>query len=166
MNNSVKQDMVQSLSDQKVLIKKVRLKKQYKSWYTKLLSFIFIIPRYYSKKIYVSELYPGTVVRILGIISRLQGAKEISDVEIYKMIENNIPLFIEFLAVGLNNKPVDPPKWLIEALNYHFTPSELHAAVNEVYRRLDVQTFFAISGSLIDLKELEKTILGEEQPTT
>lgn len=158
--------MVQSLSDQRVLIKKVRLRKQYQSWYSKLLSFLFIVPRFYSKKIYVSELYPGTVVRLLGVISRLQGAKEISDLEIYKMIENNIPLFIEFLAVGLNNKPTDPPKWLIEALNYHFSATELHSAVNEVYRRLDVQTFFVISGSLIDLKELEKTILGEEQPTT
>lgn len=162
MNTDVKQEMVDSLSDQKILLKKVKLKKQYKSWWKRLLSFLFILPRYSTKKIYISELYPGTVIRLLGVIKNLKGAEEVSDVEIYKMMENNIPLFIDFLAHGLNNSPNTPPKWLYEALNFHFSIPEMQEAVTQVYRRLDMQTFFVISGSLISLEKLEKTILGEE----
>jgi len=165
MNTDVKQEIVQSLTDQKILLKSVKIRNQYKHWWKKLLAYFFLIPRYKTKKIYLSELFPGTVIRLLGVIKNLRAAESISDVEIYKMMENNIPLFVEFLAHGLHNNADMPPKWLYDALNFHFSIPEMQEAVTQVYRRLDMQTFFVISGSLISLQELENTMLGEEQPT-
>lgn len=168
--NSVKKEIVSTITDQKTFVKSVKVQINYTTLWQKILSAIFIIPRYHKKKIYLSNLWPGTVVRLLGILVDLKANRSMQDVEIYSMIKHNIPLFIDFLATGLHNSETPAPKWLKRALSYQFSNEELEAYTKEVYRRLDVETFFVITGSLINLQNLshilEAQVPGQSSETS
>ncbi|WP_144036550.1 hypothetical protein [Sphingobacterium psychroaquaticum] len=132
------------------------MKVQYKTRWQKCLSAIFILPKH--KDIYTADLWPATVYRLLGTLIDIKAERTTDDREVFEMLKGNIPLFIEFLAVGIHNAESEPPQWLYEALNYQFSNSELYDAVLEVYRRLDVETFFGITGSIREIRDLNLTL--------
>ncbi|MBE8712536.1 hypothetical protein [Sphingobacterium hungaricum] len=150
MSKEIQKEIVQTITDQNKFIRKVKI--TYATWWQKLFSFLFILPKY--KRLYLSDLWPATVFKLLAILTDLKVHKSKQDIDIYSMIQHNIPLFIEFLATGINNKSGKNPQWLIDAINYQFSNEELLTYIIEVYRRLDVETFFGITGSLIDLQHL------------
>ncbi|MFD1770871.1 hypothetical protein [Sphingobacterium suaedae] len=159
----IRQEIVDTITDKKTFIKKVKIRIIYRTKWQHVLSSIFLIPKYHVKKIYLTNLWPGTVMKLLGVLIGMKKIHSFDEQEVYKVIKNNIPLFTEFLAIGLHNNESDPPEWLKRAINYHFTPHEILINSIEVYRRLDVQTFFVITESLIDLQSLSH-ILEAEAP--
>lgn len=154
MSNKVKKDIVSTITDEKTFIKSVKVKIDYRSRFKRILAACRIIPRFHKKKIFLSNLWPGTVIRLLGVLIDLKDNKSMRDIDIYDMIRQNVPLFIDFLAIGLHNGESTEPEWLKRALSYQFSNHELEIYTREVYRRLDVETFFVITGSLINLQSL------------
>lgn len=156
--NPVGYQIVEAITDQNHLVKKVKIK--YFKWWQRLLSFLFILPRF--RKVYISDPFPGTVYRLLGTLIDLKATvsdKDSQELALYKIVQNNIPLLIDFVAVGIHNKNESkPPQWIYEALNYQFTIKELESLVSDIYRRLDVETFFGITISLRKVQELNLTL--------
>lgn len=163
--DKIKKDVVASLADQKVLIKVLKIQKFYTNWFSKILCLIKILPKFKSKKIYLSDPKPATVVRLLGEIIDLKISKSNNDLEVYEMIKSNIPIFINFLAIAIHNKKGNPPEWLIHSLGYEFEKNEISELSLEVYRRLDLQTFFGITGSMVNLNQKVGSILEGELPS-
>ncbi len=161
---SVEQEIVDTITDKRTFVKSVKVKINYTKRWQRILSVIFILPKYHKKSIYLSNLWPGTVIRLLGVLLNLQSSKSFQEVDIYSMIKSNLPLFIDFLAIGLHNDETEPPEWLVRAITYQFESTEIQQYIIEVYRRLDVQTFFVTTQSLIDLQSLS-SILEAEVPT-
>lgn len=157
MSTETKKEIVQTITSQKKFLKKVKI--NYPSRAKRFLAMLRIIPKY--RAIYISDLWPATVFRLLGVLTDLKVSNTNEDVEIYQMIRTNIPLFIEFLAIGLHNKKSDPPEWLVDALNYQVSNEELLEYIIDIYRRLDVETFFGITGSLVSLQKLNPILEAE-----
>ena len=155
--NPVGKEVVDTITNKKKFIKKVKI--HYSNWWQNLFSLLFILPRF--KKIYLTDPYPGTVYRLLGALIDLKVQKDEGDTEelgIYKIIKSNIPILIEFTAFGLHNKETLPPRWLFEALNNQFSTQEIEDLTYDIYRRLDVQTFFGITVSLRNVQDLNLTL--------
>ena len=158
--NPVGQEIVDTISDRKQFVKKVKINYA-KKWHT-LLSFLFILPRF--KKLYLTDPFPGTVYRLLGALIDLRTTKDPQDTEelgLYKIIQTNIPLLINFIAMGLHNKSSEPPQWLYHALNNQFSAKELESLSFDIYRRLDVETFFGITASLRKVQDLNLSLEPE-----
>jgi len=159
-NSHVGQEVADTISDKKILFKKVKVK--YNHWYQRVLAFLFILPK--AKDIVLSELYPGTVYRLLSILIDLKAKGDQGDSEelsIYKILKSNLPLLNDFIVIGLSNSQEEPPKWLYYAVNYQLTSKEIEFLVNDIYRRLDVETFFGITASLRKIQALSLTLEAE-----
>lgn len=155
--NPIGKEMADAVSDKTTFFKKVRIK--YDRWWQKLLAFLFLLPR--TKNIILSDLYPATVYRLLSILIDLRVKGDEGDTEeqsFYKIIHGNLPLLTDFISIALNNKVEEPPKWLYEAINYQMSPKDLEFLVNDIYRRLDVETFFGILASLRKVQEIGATL--------
>ncbi|OYD41164.1 hypothetical protein [Sphingobacterium cellulitidis] len=163
---NIKKELVATLVDQKELIKVLKVPHHYNNWFTRFLSSIKVLPKFKSKKIYLSDPKPGTIVKLLGELIDLKISKTMNDLEIYEMIKINIPIFINFLAISFHNKKGNPPAWLIDGISYQFEKSEIQKYSLEVYRRLDLQTFFGITGSMVNLNQMVGSILEGEAHTT
>lgn len=158
--NPVGQEIVDTISDKKQFVKKVRINYA-KKWH-KILSFLFILPKF--KKLYLSDPFPGTVYRLLGTLIDLKTTKDDQDTEdlgLYKIIQANIPILISFIAIGIHNRSSEPPRWLYLALNNQFSIKELESLSFDIYRRLDVETFFGITASLRKVQDLNLTLEPE-----
>lgn len=158
--NPVGQEIVDTISDRKQFVKKVKINYA-KKWH-RLLSFLFILPRF--KKIYLSDPFPGTVYRLLGTLIDLKTTKDDQDTEdlgLYKIIRTNIPILISFIAIAIHNKTSEPPRWLYHALNNQFSTKELESISFDIYRRLDVETFFGITASLRKVQDLNLSLEPE-----
>lgn len=159
-NAYVGKEIADTISDRKILFKKVQIK--YSHWWQRLFGFFFLLPK--TKDIVLSELFPATVYRLLSILIDFKVKGDIGDTEelsFYKIISNNLLLLNEFIAIGVNNNIEEPPKWLYHAINYQLTPKELEFLVNDIYRRLDVEIFFGIMGSLRKIQDLSLTLEAE-----
>jgi len=158
--NPVGQEIVDTITDRKQFVKKVKID-YVKKWH-KLLSFLFILPRF--KKIYLADPFPGTVYRLLGTLIDLKTTKDEQDTEdlgLYKIIRANIPILISFIAIGIHNRSSVPPRWLYLALNNQFSIKELESLSFDIYRRLDVETFFGITASLRKVQDLNLSLEPE-----
>lgn len=163
---NIKKELVASLADHKELVKVVKVPQLYNAWFTRFLASIRILPKFKSKKIFLSDPKPATIVRLLGELIDLKISKTMNDLEVYEMIRINIPVFINFLAIAFYNKKGNPPSWLIDGISYQFDKSEIQHYTLEVYRRLDLQTFFGITGSMVNLNQMVGSILEGEAHTT
>lgn len=163
---NIKKELVASLADQKELVKVIKVPQLYNAWFTRFLASIRILPKFKSKKIYLSDPKPATIVRLLGELIDLKISKTMNDLEIYEMIRTNIPIFINFLAIAFYNRKGTPPRWLIDGISYQFDKSEIQKYSLEVYRRLDLQTFFGITGSMVNLNQMVGSILEGEAHST
>lgn len=163
--DKIKKEVVASLADHKTLIKEIKIQKFYTNWFSKFLCFIRVLPKFKNIKVYLSDPKPATVVRLLGEIIELKISKSNNDLEVYEMIKCNIPIFINFLAIAIHNKKGNAPDWLIHSLGYDFSKDEISDLSLEVYRRLDLQTFFGITGSMVNLNQMVGSILEGEAPS-
>lgn len=149
--------MADAISDKTTFFKKVKV--NYSHWWQRILAFLFILPR--TKDIILSELHPATVYRLLSvlIVLRVKGDEgDTEELSFYKIIQSNLPLLTDYIAIALNNRVEEPPKWLYQAINYQLSPKDLEYLVNDIYRRLDVETFFGILASLRKVQEIGATL--------
>lgn len=149
--------MADAISDKTTFFKKVKV--NYPYWWQRILAFLFILPR--TKDIILSELHPATVYRLLSVLIELRVKGDEGDTEelsFYKIIQSNLPLLTDYIAIALNNRVEEPPKWLYQAINYQLSPKDLEYLVNDIYRRLDVETFFGILASLRKVQEIGATL--------
>jgi hypothetical protein len=156
-NNPIGKEMADAISDKTTFFKKVKV--NYPYWWQRVLAFFFILPR--TKNIILSELHPATVYRLLSVLIDLRVKGDEGDTEelsFYKIIQSNLPLLTDYIAIALNNRVEEPPKWLYEALNYQLSPKDLEYLVTDIYRRLDVETFFGILASLRKVQEIGSTL--------
>ncbi|MCY4781444.1 hypothetical protein ORI89_17425 [Sphingobacterium sp. UT-1RO-CII-1] len=159
--NQVAKELAEVISDKTTFFKKVKIIYPHK--WQRVLSFLRIIPR--TNDIILTELYPGTVFLLLSILIDLRVKGDEGDTEelsFYKIIKSNIPLINKFIAVAINNKVTEPPKWLYDAINYQLTKNDLEFLVNDIYRRLDVEIFFGIMASLRKIQEIGVTLDPED----
>jgi len=164
MTNPIGQEMAAAISDSnKTTFKKVKV--TYIHWWQRLLAFCFLLPK--NKRIIISDPFPATVYRLLSILIDLKVVGDEGDTEelnFYKILKGNIPLLTDFLAIGIHNKEGDPPHWLYTAIGNQLTAKEINDLTQDIYRRLDVETFFGILTSLRKVRELSHT-LDPEAPT-
>lgn len=156
-SNPIGKEIAEAISDKKTFFKKVKIK--YPVWWQRLLAFFYILPR--TKDIILTDLWPATVYRLLAKLIDLKVSGDKDDTEeltIYKVLKGNLPILTDYIAIGLNNRVEEPPKWLYEAINYQLTPKELEFLANDIYRRLDVETFFGILASLRKVQEIGATL--------
>lgn len=69
------------------------------------------------------------------------------------LLQMNTYSMAAYVATAIQNENKPAPKYLIQTIADEFTNEELKLAVKEVYRRLDVQSFFE-SSALIQSLEL------------
>lgn len=156
-NNPIGKEMADAISDKRTFFKKVKV--SYTHWWKRVLAFLFILPR--TKSIIITDLYPATVYRLLSVLIDLRVKGDEGDTEelsFYKIIQSNLPLLTDYLAIALNNRVEEPPKWLYDAINYQLSPKDLEYLTNDIYRRLDVETFFGILASLRRVQGIGTTL--------
>src|SRR5690606_36200726 len=116
-NNPNGKEMADAISDKTIFFKKVKV--NYPYWWQRFLAFLFILPR--TKSIILTDLYPATVYRLLSVLIDLRVKGDEGDTEelsFYKIIQSNLPLLTDCIAIALNNRVEEPPKWLHDAINY------------------------------------------------
>jgi len=162
-SNPIGKEIADAISDKSTFFKKVKVTYTYR--WQRILAFLFILPR--TKKIFLSELHPATVYRLISVLIdlRVKGDEgDTDELSFYKIIQSNLPLLTDYIAIGLNNRIEEPPKWLYDAINYQLSAKELDFLVKDIYRRLDAETFFGILVSLRRVQEIGAT-LDPEAPT-
>lgn len=105
-----------------------------------------------NKTIALSELKTATAYRVTNQLDKvftvdlasMQGDNGAIQGILYKAINESYIDLIEALAIAIHNDKGTPKEWIYEALEYHFTIEELATLTSEVYRRLDVTSFFVI----------------------
>lgn len=96
-----------------------------------------------SKMIYLRGLKMSTNYTLtafangLSIESGKDGMEQTFDI-----VHENTYQMAAYLATAIHNKKKPAPKYLINTIADEFTNTELKVAIEEVYRRLDVQSFF------------------------
>lgn len=156
-SNPIGKEMADAISDKSTFFKKVKI--NYAHWWQRVLAGLFILPR--TKSIILTDLYPATVYRLLSILIELRVKGDEGDTEelsFYKIIQSNLPLLTDYIAIALNNRVEEPPLWLYDAINYQLPPKDLEFLVNDIYRRLDVETFFGILASLRKVQGIGSTL--------
>lgn len=87
----------------------------------------------------------------LVVVSKKEGGPE----QFLDILAINTFQMATIIATAIHNHNSKTPSWLINSIADSFSNKELHAASKEVYRRLDVQSFF---GSMELLRTL--SLLG------
>lgn len=161
----VKKDLVDTITGRKDFVKEVKVKVEYRSVLKRILSSLCILPKFKKQEIYLSDPWPGTVFKLLGVLLDLKVSETNHEKDIYAMLQANIPVLIRFIAIGIHNDRSEPPQWLFDALEYQFDNNEIKELSAEVYRRLDVSTFFAITASMVAVNREFGSILEAEAHT-
>lgn len=72
----------------------------------------------------------------------IESGKDGNVEQTFEIVHENTYQMAAYLATAIQNKKTPAPKYLINTIADEFTNTELKAAIEEVYRRLDVQSFF------------------------
>lgn len=91
------------------------------------------------------------LINDLILISKKEGGPE----KFLEIIASNTFQMANIIATAIHNHNSKTPSWLVNSIADSFSNKELNAASKEVYRRLDVQSFF---GSMELLRTL--SLLG------
>lgn len=105
------------------------------------------------KELELKGLKMSTNWRLTAISNTLvlEGNKEGTIDNLMDLMFQNTYTMAAYLATAIHNKNEPAPKYLIQTIADEFTNEELHLATKEVYRRLDVQSFFASSALIRSL---------------
>ena len=144
MNIQEKDAILSAVLDVPTPLKKVKLAP--KNFFQRLLIFLKIKAPVY-QMLYLRDLKMSTNFRLTAITNSLQVDSE-SDGTIDKVMEllhANTYTMAAYIATAIHNKNEETPEYLIKTIADEFSNKELHIATKEVYRRLDVQSFFESS---------------------
>jgi len=94
--------------------------------------------------LYITGLKMSTNFRLTAIANSLQSESDAEGEQskLMDLMHGNIYQMAGYIATAIHNKNVETPRYLIQTIADEFTTEELKLASQEVYRRLDVQTFF------------------------
>lgn len=94
--------------------------------------------------LYIRGLKMSTNYRLTAITNALMlvSEKESHEEKVMDIIHENTYQMAGYIATAIHNKNTETPRYLIETIADEFTNTELKLAAAEVYRRLDVQSFF------------------------
>jgi hypothetical protein len=94
--------------------------------------------------LYISGLKMSTNFRLTAITNSLQAEshEEGEQSQLMDLLHANTYQMAGYIATAIHNKNVETPRYLIQTIADEFTNEELKLASQEVYRRLDVQSFF------------------------
>ena len=122
-------------------IKEVTLKP--KNFFQRLLIFLRIKAPVF-KMLYLRDLKMSTNFRLTAITNSLQvdSSKEGTVDQVMEMLHANTYTMAAFIATAIHNTNEETPAYLIKTIASEFSNKELYITTNEVYRRLDVQSFF------------------------
>jgi len=115
----------------------------------------------------LSALTMRTNYKLTYLIADLvTGSNQKGEMEkILEVINLNTFLMANIVATAIHNKNSKTPDYLVDTVLDNFSQAELKIAIKEVYRRLDVQTFFECLTSLRTLSLFEniqdQTPLGQ-----
>jgi len=109
----------------------------------KLLIFLRIKKPVY-KMLYIGGLKLSTNFRLTAITNSLktESDAECEQSKLMDLMNANTYQMAGYIATAIHNKNEETPRYLIQTIADEFTNEELKLASQEVYRRLDVQTFF------------------------
>ncbi|MBB5621600.1 hypothetical protein HDE69_002661 [Pedobacter cryoconitis] len=106
---------------------------------------IFLKIKGYSyRMLYLSGLKLSTNYRLTAISNGmiLKSAKAGDMDKFMDIYHQNIYQMAGYIAAAVHNKNEETPRYLIQSIADEFTNEELKLAVKDIYRRLDVQSFF------------------------
>ena len=91
-----------------------------------------------------------TVQRIAAIRMSMVNSEDQS----WEMIFQNTEIMAQIVALAIHNKPTPVPEDLVATIMDHISNEELKVIMFEVYRRLDISSFFVSMGYLADVMML------------
>lgn len=97
-----------------------------------------------TEMLYLRGLKMSTNWRLTAISNSMLMESEMEgDVDkVMHLLHENTYTMAAYIAAAVHNKNTETPKYLINTIADEFTNEELKLATKEVYRRLDVQSFF------------------------
>lgn len=103
---------------------------------------------YRTKELSIAGLPLGKVQLIAAEFDDMLGGKAVEGMiqsdQINLLLKSNLPQLIKVIGMAVSKGAKMPSRDLMTALNEQFTMPELAEAISEVYRRLDLSTFFGI----------------------
>lgn len=141
MTKQEKDGILSSVLDVPTVLKSIKLAPKNKL--ERLLMFFNLMKPTY-KVLVLEGLKLSTNYRLTAISnslwlhSNLEGEQE----KVMEIMHENIYQMAGYVATAIHNHNSETPRYLIDTLVNELTSEELKIAVDEVYRRLDVQSFF------------------------
>jgi hypothetical protein len=141
MNIQEKDAILSAVLDVPTALKKVQLKPRNKLF--KLLEYIGL-RKPAVKMIYLKNTKMSTNYRLTAISNSLalESSKEGAIDNLMDLMHQNTYTMAAYIATAIHNKNSPAPGYLVQTIADEFTNEELSLATKEVYRRLDVQSFF------------------------
>lgn len=138
------QEIVEAVVNEPLALKTVTYR--HEKWWGRLLQAVRILPR--TRVIMLTAACASTMIRVSGLLCNLKDipnkSKERLMVDIYRLIDSELPKVLDALAFAIHNAPGVPPSWIYMALRYQFNQEELAMATYHVHRRLGIENFFVI----------------------
>lgn len=141
MTQKEKDGILSAVLDVPTPLKEVTLKPK-NAWERTLIFLGIRKPR--KKMLYLRNLKMSTNFRLTAITNALQldSDNEGTVDKVMELIHENTYAMAAYIATAIHNKNEETPAYLIKTVADEFSNQELHIATKEVYRRLDVQSFF------------------------
>ncbi|MCL7987728.1 hypothetical protein M8998_07240 [Sphingobacterium sp. lm-10] len=103
---------------------------------------------YRKEELSISGLPLGKVQLIAAEFNDMMGGEQVEGMiqsdQINLLLKTNLPSLIKVIGIAASKGSEMPSKNLLYALNEQWTMPQLAEAISEVYRRLDLTTFFGI----------------------
>lgn len=131
-------------------LKEVQLKPKNK--FVKLLEYLKL-RKPVTKMLYLRNTKMSTNYRLTAISNSLvlDSDKEGAIDNLMDLMHQNTYTMAAYIATAVHNQNSPAPGYLVQTIADEFTNEELSLATKEVYRRLDVQSFFASTASVRSL---------------
>lgn len=150
MNKQDKDGILSAILDVPTPLKKVKLTP--KNQLERLLIFLCIKKPIY-EMVYLKGFKLSTNFRLTAISNSLilESKHEGNEDKLMDLMHENIYQMAAYVATAIHNQNTETPLYLIETIADQFSNEELKATCEEVYRRLDVQSFFACTALVRNL---------------
>lgn len=137
-------EIIEAFNNEPEFVKEVRLSPSTRI--AKILNWTGLFKR--KRRIELTDLATAIAYKVASLFSHMnikEDSKEAIQQQIFIAMRENLPLLIEALGYAIHNKQGQPPRWILESLEYEFTMEELAELTARVYGRLDVSSFFTIT---------------------
>lgn len=125
------------------------------------------IPRFRNERLYVTGATAYTMFRITALMEDLltESDRQGGDMKMYHLMNANIQIVCDILAIAIHNKPGTPPDWLSNAIFTQMPQARIKMIMQDVYRRLGVEDFFDTMGLIRNLNSPESDTQETAQAT-